>query len=226
MTAIGHNNPPDPIDEALAPWADVIGEAENWLDGEPVQSEDQMRAVEVILKDVKKAAKAVTADRKAATDPLNKAWKDEIARWKPTEDDLARMSKGLVALIDPYKRKVAAEKEAAKRAAWEEAQRIKREAEAAAAKAAASDINAQREAEAAKQAALDAEKAALAASKNTEKGMRKVHKYEIEDHRAALHWIAQNDRDAITAFIEAYVQSNHKRADIDGVRQWVDREAF
>jgi len=226
MTAIGHNNPPDPIDEALAPWADVIGEAENWLDGEPVESEEQMRAVDVILKDIKKAAKAVTDDRKAATAPLNKAWKDEIARWKPTEDDLARMSKGLVALIDPYKRKIAAEKEAVKRAAWEEAQRIKRDAEAAAAKAAKSDINAQRDAEAARQAALDAEKAAQVASKNTERGLRKVAKYEIEDHRAALHWIAQNDRDAMTAFIEGYVQSNHKRSDIDGVRQWVEREAF
>jgi len=226
MTAIGHNNPPDPIDEALAPWSDVIGEAENWLDGEPVQSEEQMRAVEVILKDVKKAAKAVADDRKAATAPLNKIWKEEIARWKPTEDDLARISKGLVALIDPYKRKIAAQKEAVTRTAWEEAQRIKREAEAAAAKAAASDINAQRDAEAARQAALDAEKAAQAASKNTERGLRKVHKYEVEDHRAALHWIAQNDRDAMTSFIESYVGSNHKRADIDGVRQWVEKEAF
>jgi len=226
MTAIGHNNPPDPIDEALAPWTDTISEAENWLDGEPVQSEEQMRAVDVILKDIKKAVKAVTDDRKAATAPLNKIWKEEIARWKPTEDDLARISKGLVALIDPYKRKIAAQKEAVTRTAWEEAQRIKREAEAAAAKAAASDINAQRGAEAARQAALDAEKAAQAASKNTERGLRKVHKYEIKDHRAALHWIAQNDKDAMTAFIEAYVGSNHKRADIDGVRQWVEKEAF
>ena len=28
-----HNNPPDPIDEALAPYGDAIEEAQNWLDG-------------------------------------------------------------------------------------------------------------------------------------------------------------------------------------------------
>ncbi len=47
-----------------------------------------------------------------------------------------------------------------------------------------------------------------------------VHRYEIEDHRAALHWIAQNDRDAMTAFIEAYVAKNHKEALIAGVKRW------
>ena len=39
-----HNNPPDPIDEALAPFGDVISEAENWLDGSPVENEAQMKA--------------------------------------------------------------------------------------------------------------------------------------------------------------------------------------
>ena len=36
MSNIGHNNPPDPIDEALAPYVDAIEEAQNWLDGEPI----------------------------------------------------------------------------------------------------------------------------------------------------------------------------------------------
>jgi antibiotic biosynthesis monooxygenase (ABM) superfamily enzyme len=56
--------------------------------------------------------------------------------------------------------------------------------------------------------------------------MRTVHRYEIEDHRAALHWIAQNDRDAMTAFIEAYVAKNHKDTEIAGVKRWTDKEAF
>jgi hypothetical protein len=58
------------------------------------------------------------------------------------------------------------------------------------------------------------------------KGMRTVHLYEITDHRAALNWIAKNDRDAITAFIEAYVDKNHKAMSIDGVRQWSEKQAF
>ena len=42
MSNIGHNNPPDPIDVALAPYGYVIEEAGNWLDGEPVQYEYQL----------------------------------------------------------------------------------------------------------------------------------------------------------------------------------------
>ena len=227
MTAtIGHNNPPDPIDEALAPFGDVIAEAENWLDGEPVQNEAQMQAVDDLLKSVKEASKAVGIARKSATDPLHKAWKDEVARWKPTEDDMEKLAKGLVAAADPFKRKLAAEKAAATRAAYEEAERKRAEAEQAAQEAAASDINAQREAERLRAEAMEAEKNASAAAKDKVKGMRKVHKYEIEDHREALHWIAKNHRDAVTQFIEAFVASNHKTLDIEGVHQWVEKEAF
>ncbi len=37
MSNIGHNNPPDPISEAIALWR-AIEEAQNWLDGEPIQN--------------------------------------------------------------------------------------------------------------------------------------------------------------------------------------------
>ena len=67
---------------------------------------------------------------------------------------------------------------------------------------------------------------ASAKQKDKVKGMRTVHRYEIEDHRAALHWIARNHRDAVTAFVEAFVGSNHKAMDIDGVKQWTEKEAF
>jgi len=224
--AIGGNNPPDPIDEALAPYGDAIEEAQNWLDGEPIQNEDQLKATDALLKTIKGALKDLNAARDEATKPLHEAWKAEVARWKPTQDDLDRIVKGLVACQDPFKRALAAQKEAEKRAAWEAAEKAKREAEEAARAAQASDIAAQREA--AEKAAL-AQRAAEEASakqKDKVKGMRTVHRYEIEDHRAALHWIAQNDRDAMTAFIEAYVAKNHKDTEIAGVKRWTEKEAF
>ena len=39
-----------------------------------------------------------------------------IARWKPFLDDLTRQKNGLTAAVDQFKRKLAAEKEAARRA--------------------------------------------------------------------------------------------------------------
>ena len=46
MTNRLHNGPPDPIDEALAPFGDTITEAEGWLDGTAVETEGQMKAVD------------------------------------------------------------------------------------------------------------------------------------------------------------------------------------
>lgn len=225
MTSIGHNNPPDPIDLAIEPFAAVIEEASNWTDGTPVENEAQMKAVDALIKEMKAAAKEVGKDRDAATKPLHDAWKAEIARWKPTIDDLDRITKCLVAAVDPFKRKLADEKAAAQRKAWEEANAARRAAEEAAAKANSADLDAQREIEAARQAAIDAEVAAKAQAKDTVKGMRTVHMHEVEDHRAALHWIARNDRDAITAFVDAYAAKHHRDKAIEGVRSWTEKKA-
>ena len=50
--------------------------------------------------------------------------------------------------------------------------------------------------------------------------------YEIESHKSALNWIALNDRDALTVFIEEYVRKNFKLRPIDGVKVETRKEAF
>ena len=222
---IGHNNPPDPIDTALAPFGDVISEAENWLDGHAVTTEAQMADVDKLIKSMKAARKAVDEARDISTKPLHEVWKNEIARWKPTQDDLDLQVKGLVGLVDVFKRKLAAEKEVARRAAWEAAETARREAEAIAAKADVSDIDAQREAMAARDRADIARAQASVAQKDTVKGMRAYDMHEITDYRAALHWIAANDKAAVTAFIEAYTGKNFAAMPETCVRIWKERRA-
>lgn len=222
----GHNNPPDPIDAALEPYGDTIAEAESWLDGAEVENEGQMKAVDALTKEIKAALKDVNAAEKSAAAPLHDAWKAEKARWKPTIDDLTRIRDGLVSAVSAFKKKLDEQKRAEERAAWEAADKARREAEAKAARAAASDIEAQREAAAAKEAAMEVQKAAKSKANEQTKGMRRVTRYEIESHRDALHWIAQNDKPALTVFIEEYVRRNHKTATIEGVHVWKEREAF
>jgi hypothetical protein len=226
MSNLGHNNPPNPIDEITAQFEAERLEAENWLDGTPVENEAQMNAVDTLRKAMRQWRLDLEKGQKSASAPLYDTYKAELARWKPTIDDAKRIEAGLVSAVDGFKRILAERKRAEERKAWEAAEQAKREAAEKAAQAAASDIEAQREAAAAQEAAMAAEKAAQAARKDNVKGMRTVHRYEIEDHRAALHWIAQNDRDAMTAFIEAYVAKNHKDTDIAGVRRWTEKEAF
>ena len=227
MTDRLHNMPPDPIDEALAPFGDVISEAEGWLDGTPVENEGQMKAVDTLIKDMKAAKKAVEAAEESEAKPIYDQWKAAKERYKPTLTDLDRIVKGLVATVDAFKRKLAAEKEAARkeaeRLAWEET----RKAQEAARLAAANDLEAQRAAAAQAEAAEAAQRAAQAAAKDTVKGMRTVTKYDVTDHRALLHWIAKNDKDAVYAFIEDWARRNHKdHQSAEGLRVWTEKEAF
>lgn len=223
---IGHNQPPDPIDEALAAYGDTITEAENWLDGETVTTDDQMKAVDALTKEIKEALKSAKSGEESEAKPVYDRWKAIKARWKPTIDDLERIKKGLVALVSDYKRKKAAEQAEAERKAREEAERKRREAEQAARQASEADIEAQRAAAMAQQEAEEAQRAAAKTSKEKVKGMRTVTRYEITDHRALLHWIATHRRDDLTAFIDEWARRNHRDVTADGMRVWQEKEAF
>ena len=223
---IGHNGF-DPIDEAIAPFGDVISEAEAWLDGQKVETEGQMKAADVLLKGIKAARKAVDEARDLSTKPLHDAWKTEVARWKPTQDDLDRLAKGLIALLDDFKRKLAAEKAEAARKAEAEAWEKTRAAQEAARLDDAGNIEATRAAAAAMEEAEAAQQAAMAAGKDTVKGLRTVTHYKITDHRALLNFIAKNAREDMTAFIEEWARKNHKGfPHANGLHVWTDREAF
>lgn len=224
--ALGHNNPPDPIDEIVAPYSDIIAETEAWLDGSTVENEAQMKAADELRKQMRAYRLDLERGQKSATAPLYDAYKAELERWKPTIEDAKRLEKGLAAIVDEFKRELAKRKQAAERAAWEVAARARKDAEALAAKAAAASIDAQREAAAAAQAAIDAEKAAQEAKRDKVKGMRRVVKWEIESMRDAVNWIARNDKEEMAKFATEYVRRNHKAANIDGVRVWEDVEAY
>lgn len=226
IAPIGHNLLPDPIDEITAAYESARVEAENWTDGESITNEEQMKVVDTLRESMRQWRLALQRGQKDATTPLREVYQAELDRWKPTIKDATDIEDCLVATVKSFKAKLAEEKKAAERAAWEAADKARKEAEAKAAQANEADLEAKREAAAAAQAAKEAEKAAQVASKDKPKGMRKVTKYEIEDHRAALHHIAQHDRDAVTAFIDEYVRRNHKAKAIAGVRVWEEREAF
>ena len=229
LAKIGDNNPPDPLDDAIAPYSDDISEAEAWLDGASVENEGQMRAVDALLKQIKAAEKAVTGAQKSEAAPLHDAWKAALARYKPTLDDLDRIKRGLIAAVDGFKRKLAADRAEAERKARAEAEAKARAAHEASQRAAASDLEAQRAAAEAQREAEAAQITAAKASKATKeaKGLRTVIKYEVTDHRALLHWIAANDRDAITAFLDEYARRNHSMGcQRDGLRVWQEKVAY
>ena len=223
---IGGNSPPDPIEVLTAQYDDIISEAQNWSDGESVTDEAQMNAVDELIRGFKTYRADLTKAAKERTDPLHQAWKSEVAAVRVYTDDADLLQRTLVAAVAPFKAKLAAEKEAARKAAWQAAQDAEREANAKAAAADTANIEAQREAAQAQAAAMEARKTASAAQKDTVKGMRTVHYHDIADMRALVNWIATNDKPAMAAFAEAYAARNHKDIPDAVVRSWTAKEAF
>lgn len=224
---IGHNNPPDPIEAVIAEYDAVISEAQNWTDGEPVTDRAGMDAVDAILKEFKTYKSDLTKACKERTDPFHKAWKAEVAAVKVYTDDADRIQKALVATVAPFKAKLAAEQEAARKVAWTKVEAARREAEEKAAAANAADLKAQREIAEVKQAAIDAEKAAKAQEKQAVPGMRRVTHYQVTSTSDLLRWINKNDRQTLDDFCADYARRVHK----DGVKRpgldvWTTEEAF
>ena len=222
-----HNNPPDPIDEALAPFGDYITEAEGWLDGSPVETEQQMNAVDALLKEIKAAEKAVTTAQKSEAAPLHDAWKAALARYKPTLEDLDRMKRGLIACVDGFKRKLAAQKAEQERTAREEAEAAAEALRKAHAEADKSNLEQQRAlAEAEREAEIARIKAAQAKKGATVKGMITKTFFEVTDAVALLRWIWAHDRSAVEEFAQEYARRNHSLGNkIDGLRVWQEKVA-
>lgn len=228
MTDAKHNNPPSVQALVLEPFADAIAEAQNWLDGEPVQSEAQMNAVDELIKQVRKAKTTLEAARKKAVAPLNDAVKAENAAWKAVQEPIEITLTALVEIVKDFKAKIAAEKAAAAQAEAEAARQAE-QAAIEAARAAHGSGDAEKH-----KAAMEAEKVAKAAKREASKadsaaqvkGMRTVTKHEIEDMGALINWIAKNDRAALIEFATEYARRHHTLKPMDGVRVWKEKEAY
>ena len=228
LSPIGHNRGPDmdPIEAVIAEYDAVISEAQNWGDGEPVKDEAAMKAVDAVLKEFKTYKTALGKAGVERTGPLHKAWKAEVAAVKVYTDDADLIQKALVDIVAPFKAQLVAQKEAERRAAWDEAERVRKAAEQAERDAQAGNIDQLREAEAAKQAALEATKAAQAAQKDTVKGMKKTTHHEIVSMRDLVNWIATNDKDAMAEFATEFARKRHNDIPDAIVRTWTIREAY
>ena len=224
---IGGNNPPaDPIDAITAQFEDDRAEAENWLDGKRVTNEAQMKAVDALRLSMRRFRLDLTEGQKTEAAPLHTKWKDALARWNPTIEDATKIEKGLVSLVDSFKKELADEKAAELREKQIAAAKAMREAEEAARAADVANIEQQREAEAKIQEAKAAQKAVTESKKDQVKGLRTVKKYRVSDYKAAINDIATNDRDALIAFVDEYARRNHTVRAIAGVETWEDKEAY
>lgn len=225
-----------PFDLIAEHLEDLISEARNFADGEPVASQGQADAVSALIENLRVAAKDADAQRVIENKPFDEGKAAIQAKYAPLIADPKTKSPGKVwkaidalkACLQPYLAKLDAEKREAERAAREAADKAAREAAEAMRQAAANDMGAREAAEAQVRVAEAAEKAAKAAASDKAHatggsramGLRTVWRASVIDaHAAAGHYWRTNP-DAFTALLQKLADDDcrsGKRSGVSGI---------
>ncbi|MBZ9921668.1 hypothetical protein LB579_28635 [Mesorhizobium sp. BR1-1-7] len=227
---IGHNNPPDPITEALSAITDLYDEAKNFADGEPIDSEAMHDTVTALRDAIHEAGKAADALRVEAKKPLDEqiaAIQDRFnPAIQPKKGMVDRAKASLAELLAAWRKQEADRKAAIAAAARLEAERIAKEAQDAI-RASAGNLAAREEAEALLVEAKQAEKKAKRDDKAATSGLglRTVWRAELVDVEKALDWCYGRDPDAFRALCQSQADTVVRAGMrmVPGFRVWEDK---
>lgn len=213
----GHNNPPSPFDEIKEEIEGLYDEAKNWLDGEPVTSQDMADGLNKLITMIRDAEKKADALRKEEVKPFDDGKKEVQARYAPLIGNTKSVrGKTVLALeaakkaLTPWLEKLDNEKREAEAKAKAEAEEAQRKAEEAFRQSDVSDLAAREEAErlaeeakqkdiAARVAAKDKAQAKGGAGRAT--GLRTYYAPEITDYTAFARWIWLNRKEEMRGFL-------------------------
>jgi hypothetical protein len=197
---------------------DLIAEARNFADGEPVSNQGQADAVSALIENLRIAAKDADAERVRENKPHDDAKAAVQAKYAPLIADPKNKNPGKVwkaidalkACLQPYLAKLDAEKREAERVAREAADKAAKDAADAMRAAAADDLQAREQAEALIADAEAAQKAAKAAAGDKAHatggsramGLRSVWKAELKDAQIAAGFFWKRDPSVFNAFLQ------------------------
>lgn len=80
---IGHNKPPSPFEEAGQSINDLYGEAQQWMDGEPITTKEMAAGVAKLINLIRNARKVTDAARKEEACPFDEGKAEVQARYNP-----------------------------------------------------------------------------------------------------------------------------------------------
>lgn len=213
---IGDNNPPtSAYEEIKQEIEDLYGEAKLFADGEAIDNQALADAVTELHEKLHEAGNRADTARKTEAKPHDDAKAEIQARYNKLIGNTKTSGKGKVVLgkevlqglLTPWRNKVAAEKEAAAKAAREEADRVIREAQEAM-QASKGNLEAREQAEElvkeAKQADRWAKREDKAATTGT--GLRSVWHCDLVDEGIALDWAYGRAPERFKAVVQAMAE--------------------
>lgn len=208
MSEIGHNLPPFELSKQAI--EDLYEEAKQWLDGEPVTTQEQANALNTLQSRIRDAAKVAEKNRKDEAKPFDDGKAEVQARYKPILSKADEADAAVKAALKPYLLELDRQQKEYAEKARQEASR--KQAEAMDAMRLRDDANlSQREeaerlvaeAKAAEAAANKAENAkAHAKGDGRATGLRTVWKAVMKDERDAAAWVWNMRRPELMAFVQ------------------------
>lgn len=203
---------PTPFEVIKAEVEDLLLEARNWCDGEPIANPAQADAVTKLHDAIHELGKRAEVARTEEKKPYDEIIAEIQSRWNTLTGNTKTTGKGKVVLgkealqglLTPWRNKVEAEKRAeAKRLADEAAEAAA--AAQAAMQASRGNLEEREKAEELYQAAQDIERVARRADKaaTTKTGLRSVWTAELVDAGAALDWAYGYAPEQFTALVQS-----------------------
>lgn len=217
---IGANNPPaemTPFDAVKINILDLYDEAKLWLDGTPVETQEQADALNTLKARIKDAIKAAETQRviegaphKQAIDEIQARYNELIGNNKSVTGIALKAEEACNKALKPYLLELDRQQQEAARIAREEAERKQREAQEAMRQRDAANLQQAEEAERlvheAKQAdaaASHAEKArAHAKGDGRSTGLRTVHRAVMVDRQLAAKWVWLDRNEELMTWIQ------------------------
>lgn len=206
IAELGHNGGPEiddrtPYERIRDEIEDIFMECRNWADGEPIADQATHDEIERLYDMLHEAGKRADDERKAEAKPhddakaeIQERYNKLIGNTKSVKGKVVLGKEALGTLLVPWRTKVAEEKEAAAKAAREEADRIAAEAQAAM-RASSGNLEEREKAESLLQEAKQVERFAKRQDKaaTTGTGLRSYWFAELADAGAALDWAYGRD---------------------------------
>lgn len=100
------NAPPEPAVLFAEEAADLMAEAKNWLDGEPIANEEQATAVSSLLSRLRRVSRDADEARKAEAKPFDEGKFAVQAKWRPITSQMDLAASVAKQALAPWLRKV------------------------------------------------------------------------------------------------------------------------
>lgn len=215
MTTLLVNAPAEPAVLFAEEVDDLLLEARNWLDGEPIANEQQAEAVSSILNRARRVAKDADEARKVEKKPHDDAAKAVQAKWTPIISKAELATTTAKQALAPWLQQIEEKQRAEAEAARLEAERLARIAQEAHANA-SGNLTAAEDAERLLKAAAGAERHASRAEKQRAHakggeravGLRSNWTPTLTDPCAALKFYREREPEALKSWLVEQAQKD------------------